>query len=193
MAKSIINCKFCGNLLAEPTGGKANIFGKTHAIIDHSLSKIIIKTDQTNVKKSTKLLLDTMIIHQLLDGKSIHELAGINPNDNVELVILDRILIETKHMESDKFNRRLDANEISDKLEKIANVTHVTIDYASEEMLRAKELYESKKYVNGKGTPLSETDSILLQKALTIEGVRLITQDKTLIFAFEKEKQFYCD
>jgi len=188
MAKSNVNCKFCASLLARPAGGKATLFGTVLSAVD-DLPKIPIGVDKTGTSTVVKLLLDTMIIHQLLEGKPIHELIDCNPHDIVELVVLDRVLIETKNMEKDKFNSMLDVQEITDRLSRIGGLTCIQVDHASVEVARAMELFESKRYIGNKGVPLSMTDCILLETALKMrkDDVILLTLDKALMDALEKE------
>ena len=189
MAKSIINCKFCGNLLAKPVGGKAILFGKMHSTEDQ-LPQIPIKTIRKfPEKKTVKLLLDTMIIHQLINGKSINELTSVTSDDDIVLVVLDRILIETENMEKAEYQVFISGQQLVDKLEGIGTVEKIYVDYAKQHIVNAIDLFNSKKYVNDKGVPLSETDCILLENALLLDDVKLITQDKTLIDAIQKEKK----
>ncbi len=189
MAKSIINCKFCGNLLAEPTGGEAILFGKLPVILD-KLPEKTIKTFQTHPSvKTTKLLLDTMIIHQLINGTTMQDLGYDVQTQNLEFILLDRILIETKNMEYHEYNRVLDIeDDVINKLNKLGTVTRITLDHASKQIIQAKKLYESKKYQNADKIPLSETDCILLQIALDAKDCKLVTFDATLIHAYDMEK-----
>ena len=189
MVKSTVNCKFCGSLLAEPTGGKARLYGKLNSIVDE-LPEITIRSVQEHPeKKSVNLLLDTMIIHQLINGKSIHELTDYIYNSSLKLIVLDRILIETEHMEKDKYGVLVTGADIINELEKVGTVESIRLNHATEPLINARELYQSKKYVNSYGVELSETDCILLQMALTLDDVTLVTQDKTLMRALQKEKE----
>lgn len=185
MAKSAINCMFCGNLLVKPGGGKAVLFGQIHSIVDdlHDASAHV----QQSETKTVDLLLDTMIIHQLLNGASIHDLADTG-NNPIRLVVLDRILIETEHMEKTKYDVTVEGQEMVGKLEEIGTVKKIQLDHATEPLINARELYLSKKYANDQGEELSETDCILLQMAMELDA-RLITQDKTLMRAWQKEKE----
>lgn len=188
MVKSAINCKFCGNLLAKPTGGKAILFGKQPVIMD-DLPDIAIQTNQMISGTKKRFLLDTMIIHALINHVPLHQLVDDDIIDNIEFVLLDRILIETKNMEYDKYSRTLSTDDIINILNSFGTCDVEQVDYASDYVLDAMELFESKKYQNTQGVCLSETDCILLQKALTTRDVKLITRDETLLNALKNEKQ----
>ena len=189
MTKSTINCKFCGNVLAKATGGKAFIFGKLVKIKDDSLPGIPINTVQKDSGKNiTKLLIDTMIIHKLINGQSIYKIVPGISRYTINLIVLDRILIETIHMEKQEYNVQITTQDIIKKLQKIGTVTSMNIDHASKDMIKARELSDSKKYVNDKGIPLSMTDCILLQTYLKLQDVKLVTFDKTLRNAANIEK-----
>ncbi len=190
MAKSTVNCKFCGNLLAKPTGGKAALFGKIDSMLDE-LPEISIISDQQSLK-TIGLLLDTVIIHHLINGKPIHEFVK-DIYDPIRLVVLDRILIETQHMEKHKYDISVTTQQIIDRLETIGTVDKIQLDHAKEPVINARELYESKKYVDSFGKELSETDCILLCMSLALDDVKLVTQDKMLIFALQKEAQAQTD
>ena len=188
MTKSKINCKFCGNVLAEPTGGKAKIFGVLEDIVDDSfLTEIKIKTITKDSKKKLKrLLLDSMIIHQMINNPSKQIFVNDVSNYNICLIVLDRILIETINMEKQEYAVSLTKSDIIEKLEQIGSVEIIPVDHASKDMIVARDLCESKKYVNDQGIGLSATDCMLLQIHLKGEA-ELATRDKTLIDAAQKE------
>ena len=186
MTKSAINCKFCGDVLAEPTGGQARIFGRLQDIVD-DLPHIVIKTITQDSKKILKrLLLDSMIIHQMINNSSNQIFVNDVSNYNLCLIVLDRILIETIHMEKQEYGVSLTTPDIIEKLERIGPVETIPVDHASPDMIAARELCDSKKYVNSNGVGLSATDCMLLQMHLKGAG-ELITRDKTLINAAKNE------
>ena len=189
MSKSVLNCKFCGNVLVKPTGGKPVIFGKLLEIKDDHLTSISPNAIQKDSDKNTvKLLLDTMIIHELINGISIHDIVHDISNRSVNFILIDRILIETTHMERQEYGVHITSEDIVNKLEEIGTVDKMQLDHASEDIIKAREMYESKKYVNEKQVPLSETDCILLQMSLGLQDVQLVTHDKTLKDAIQKER-----
>lgn len=186
MTKSTINCRFCGNVLAKPTGGKAKVFGGLHGI-EEELPDTAISTVQKGQKnQDARLLLDSMIIHQILNGHPVRAFTRAMSNPNKTLLILDRILIETIHMEKYEYGVSLTREQIIDKLKVIAPVEILQVDHASTEMINSRNIYDSAKYVNSKGTALSETDCILLQMHLN-NSADLVTHDKTLIMAAGQE------
>ncbi len=146
-----------------------------------------IKTSEQSTEKITYLLLDSMIIHEIINNENIVEkltkkIQGTEKN----LVLVDRILIETIHMEKQEYSMSLTQDQIIKSLRKIGTVKKIQIDHADKEMIKAREIFDSKKYVNEKGVPLSVTDCILLQMHLT-EQVQLITRDRLLIKAANTE------
>jgi len=146
-----------------------------------------IKTSEQSTKKITHLLLDSMIIHEIINNENIIEnltkkIQGTEKN----LVLVDRILIETIHMEKEEYSVSLIQDQIIESVRKIGTVKKIQIDHADKEMIKAREIFDSKKYVNEEGIPLSETDCILLQMHLT-KRVQLITRDRLLIKAAEAE------
>lgn len=151
------------------------------------ISNQSIKTSEQSTEKIIHLLLDSMIIHEIINNENIVEkltkkIQGTEKN----LVLVDRILIEIIHMEKQEYGVSLTQDQIIESLRKIGTVKKIQIDYADKEMLKAREIFDSKKYVNEKGVPLSVTDCILLQMHLT-ERVQLITLDRLLIKAAEVE------
>jgi len=151
------------------------------------ISNQSIKTSEQSTKKITHLLLDSMIIHEIINNENIVEkltkkIQGTEKN----LVLVDRILIETIHMEKQEYSVSLTQDQIIKSLRKVGTVKKIQIDYADKEMLKAREIFDSKKYVNEEGIPLSVTDCILLQMHLT-KQVQLITRDSLLIKAAEAE------
>ncbi|ABK78311.1 ribosomal protein S27E [Cenarchaeum symbiosum A] len=189
MAKSAVNCRFCGNLLAEPAGGKAVLFGKLQAIVD-GLPKIEIRTVQkAAAKKPPVLLLDTMIIHRLLDGSSINEFKDGLTDKDITFILLDRILTETIHMEKHEYGAVLTSEEIVERLGKMATVEKRELNHAEDYMLDAKDLFESGRYVDAQGKPLSMTDCTLLKYAMKWDDMELVTQDRTLKDALAREQE----
>lgn len=185
MATSIVNCRFCGDKLADPTGGKPQIFGRSHGVVDSDLSRTTIKTIQKSGAAPRNLLLDTMIIHQLINGQPIGMLVSkSSASDN--LVILDRILHETINMEKEKYGVSFTSEEIMEKLQQSGKIEIIQVDHASEEITNARTIYESKKYSNEDGIALSETDCILLGMHLARRG-DLVTFDRALIEAADLE------
>ena len=186
MTKSAINCKFCGNVITEPTGGQAKIFGRLQGIVD-DLPHIIIKTITPDSKKILKkLLLDSMIIHKMINNSSGQIFVNDVSNYNLCLIVLDRILIETIHMEKQEYDVSLTKSDIIEKLERVGPVETIQVDHASLDMIAARELCDSRKYVNSDDVGLSATDCMLLQMHLKGAG-DLLTHDKTLINAAERE------
>lgn len=146
-----------------------------------------IITSEQSTKKIIHLLLDSMIIHEIINNENIvEELTKKIQGTEKNLVLVDRILIETIHMEKQEYSVSLTQDQIIKSLRKIGTVKKIQIDYADKEMLKAREIFDSKKYVNEEGVPLSVTDCILLQMHLT-EQVQLITRDRLLIKAAEIE------
>ena len=186
MTKSAINCKFCGNVLTEPTGGRAKIFGRLQDIVD-DLPHIVIKTITQDSKKILKrLLLDSMIIHQMINNSSSRVFVNDVSNYNLCLVVLDRVLIETIRMEKHEYGVSLTTPDIIERLERIGPVETIPVDHASPDMIAARELCDSQKYVNSNDVGLSATDCMLLQMHLKGAG-ELVTHDKTLIHAAKSE------
>ena len=151
------------------------------------ISNQSIKTSEQTTKKIIHLLLDSMIIHEIINNENIVEkltkkIQGTEKN----LVLIDRILIETIHMEKQEYNVLLTQDQIIESLREIGTVKKIQIDYADKEMIKAREIFDSKKHVNDEGVQLSETDCILLQMHLT-KRVQLITRDRLLIRAAEAE------
>ncbi len=151
------------------------------------ISNQSIKTSEQTTKKIIHLLLDSMIIHEIINNENIVEkltkkIQGTEKN----LVLIDRILIETIHMEKQEYNVLLTQDQIIESLREIGTVKKIQIDYADKEMIKARKIFDSKKHVNDEGVQLSETDCILLQMHLT-KRVQLITRDRLLIRAAEAE------
>jgi len=151
------------------------------------ISNQSIKTSEQTTKKIIHLLLDSMIIHEIINNENIVEkltkkIQGTEKN----LVLIDRILIETIHMEKQEYNVLLTQDQIIESLREIGTVKKIQIDYADKEMIKARKIFDSKKHVNDEGVQLSETDCILLQMHLT-KRVQLITRDRLLIKAAEVE------
>lgn len=157
---------------------------------DANLKKIKAETIcKTSLKPTANndLLLDTMIVHKIINDKPItKKLKKIISTRNIRLIIPDGIIFETRHMEYDRFDRAITGEEIKDKVKCIGQLVIKKIDHASEYALKANEIFESKKYVDEYDKSLSQRDCMLLQLHL-LGTMDLITEDNLLIDAAKQE------
>lgn len=188
-SSTLVNCSFCGNLLVTPTGSIAQINGKLLEAVDAENDKPIpkIKQRKTSEKIHKDLLLDTMMIHDYLSGIDISKNLQLRSGRNdLKIILLDRIIRETINMSRDRYGKNFQYDEIIQKISQLGHTRIEKIDHASKSSLRARELFESEKYKNDLGVPLSETDCLLLVWYLE-NDVDLITRDRLMIDASTQE------
>jgi len=186
---SLVNCNSCGNIITKPTGSIAQINGKIVKIVDFESKKSILKmkkmTPQSQITLSQKnvfhCLLDTMIIHSILNDEEdvLKHIQIHTQNKNVEFVILDRILKETKNMEKTEYNENFTNEQILKKINRFGKIKQEVVDWNSDEGHAALEIHDSKKYVDKNGEPLSESDCFLMVWAQK-NSWEIITRDNLL-------------
>lgn len=131
--------------------------------------------------------LDSMIIHSIINDepKTINDIIDHSKNKNVEFILLDLILDETINMELDKHNQAYTPEEIFALLENhLEKVDRKEINLFSKEAHEAFKIFESKKYKNTEGEPLSETDCYLLVWSVK-NSYEVLTRDSALKFAIK--------
>lgn len=137
--------------------------------------------------KTLRMVLDSMIVHQIINDKETEKIIEyIKKSSNSKIMVIDRILNETINMEEKEYGRKHTQNSIINKIAKVGEVKTFNVNHAAPSMIRAREIADSKKYVNDKGIGLSYTDCILL--ILHVERfANVMTRDKLLIRAAESE------
>ena len=133
-------------------------------------------------------LLDANIIFDVFDGNEdvITKLKNYQGGENLQFLVLDRVIIEFINMLDHHHQKKTDQVEVIEKLMTLGKLKTPTLDHNSELAYKARELCESKKYKSKDGVPLSETDCLLLE--FTIEnGCVLVTHDNALYEATKNE------
>jgi hypothetical protein len=150
-----------------------------------------LKLNKTIVKQNDDILLDSMIIHHILEGGEIVKNLKETVNANSKLILLDRVNEEFKNMEQKEYRKTYTDENIIKKLSEVRVIEKINIDYENKEIIQAKTMYQSEKYHDVYGENLSYVDYILLQvhvtQSLLSRPASLLTEDWGIIRAAEKE------
>jgi len=145
------------------------------------------KKQKIKVSQPAHFLVDTMIVHDIINKKYVMEkLENYAVERNPTIFILDRIVDETHNMEIYEYSQEYSNEEILSILKGQCQAELIKVNWNSKRALRAREIYESKRYLNKDGIPLSKTDAVLLVWAQENSWI-LITRDTTLIRAAKEE------
>ena len=178
---------------------------KTEKTVSNELQPVIVNNEETQQKvleedneeltywqsqglEHCSPLLDTNIIFDVFDGNEdiITKLKNYQGGENLQFLVLDRVIIEFINMLDHHHQKKTDQVEVIEKLMTLGKLKTPTLDHNSEFAYKARELYESEEYKSKDGVPLSETDCYLLK--FTIEnGCLLVTHDNALYEATERE------
>ena len=178
---------------------------KTEKTVSNELQPVIVNNEETQQKvleedneeltywqsqglEHCSPLLDTNIIFDVFDGNEdiITKLKNYQGGENLQFLVLDRVIIEFINMMDYVHHKNTDQVEVIKKLMTLGKLKIPTLDHNSEFAYKARELCESEEYKSKDGVPLSETDCYLLE--FTIEtGCVLVTHDNALYEATKKE------
>lgn len=125
-------------------------------------------------------LLDTNILYDFLSGDDIGLvwLKSRVSSTRYRLLLLDRITLELYNSVV-KFNRTKVKN-IRQTLNKYGKVVYIENQQIQSAVNWAKEEYRSGKYVNNKGTPLSEVGLLILKCVLNHSNIIAVTRNTYL-------------